>query len=93
MEFAFVIRCLLQHAKQTKEEILNTPMEEGPPAGAIVHGASNWDGLPDGQHDEGFNLEEIGITEALKPVPPAYGHYRGSVRIADSDIRYHKVGM
>ena len=88
MEFSFVIRFLLKHAKQTRREIRNnSPMQEGPPAGAIIHGALNWDGLPDDQHPGGFNLEEIGTTEALKPIPPAYGHYRGSVRIADSDIR------
>jgi hypothetical protein len=33
-------------------------------------------------------LERIGGEEALKPVPPAYGMYRGSVRIGDHDIRY-----
>ena len=92
MEFSFVIRFLLKHAKRTRREIRNnTPMQEGPPAGAIIHGASNWDGLPDDQHG-GFNLEDIGTAEALKPIPPAYGHYRESVRIADSDIRCRKNG-
>lgn len=87
MEFAFVIRYLLKHAKRTRQVIKATPMQEGPPAGAIIHGASNWDGLPEDQNPGGFDLEEIGTAEAVKPIPPAYGHYRGSVRIKDSDIR------
>ena len=33
-------------------------------------------------------LESIGRREALKPVPPAYGMYRGSIRIADGDISW-----
>lgn len=91
MEFAFVIRYLLKHAKRTRKTIKATPMQEGPPAGAIIHGAPNWDGLPDDQSPGEFDLEEIGTVEALKPIPPAYGHYRGSVRIADSDIRCCKI--
>ena len=64
-------------------------MADGPPAGAIIQGARNWsDVLDDTDTEMQFDLEEVGVKEALKPTPPAYGVYRGSVRIADSDIRY-----
>jgi hypothetical protein len=59
---------------------------DAPPVGAIIHGARNWEGETE-TSTTGFDLEEIGTGEALKPVPPAYGVYRGSVRIADSDIK------
>jgi len=60
---------------------------DGVPPGSIIHGASNWESIPG--HDEvRFDLESIGVTEALKPIPPAYGIYRGSVRITDTDIRF-----
>lgn len=60
--------------------------QEGPPPGAVIQGALNWDGLSDVPQGR-FDLESIGVVEALKPTPPAYGIYRGSVRIMDNDIR------
>ena len=64
--------------------------QDAPPVGAIIQGASNWEGADAVSHAH-FDLEEIGVPEALKPVPPAYGMYRGSVRIADTDIRYFHI--
>ena len=61
--------------------------QDAPRVGAIIQGASNWED-PDIPSRGRLDLEEIGAVEALKPVPPAYGMYRGSVRIADTDIRY-----
>jgi len=64
---------------------------DGPPLGSIVQGAPNWNGLPNDpeeEEQEDYDLENIGLKEALKPIPPAYGMYRGSIRIADTDIRF-----
>ena len=58
----------------------------GPVPGTIIHGAPNWEGQQ--YTEEQFDIESIGVEDTLKPIPPAYGMYRGSVRIADSDIRY-----
>jgi hypothetical protein len=52
-----------------------------------VQGAPNWNGLPNEPDQDDFDLEIIGLKEALKPIPPAYGIFKGSIRIADSDIR------
>jgi hypothetical protein len=85
VEFAFVIKALLRHARRTRKQIDDSP-QDAPPVGAIIQGASNWEGSPESPGR--FDLEEIGVVEALKPVPPAYGVYRGSVRIADTDITF-----
>jgi hypothetical protein len=93
LEFGFVVKSLLKHARNRNRKVrvparTNT---DAPPPGTIIHGAQNWED----EHEReaaraagGLDLEELGAEEALKPVPPAYGVYRGSVRIADSDIRY-----
>lgn len=86
-EFAFVIKTLLKHAQHKRRKMMAGSIQDAPPAGAIIQGASNWEGA-DNMSPARFDLEEIGAVEALKPVPPAYGIYRGSVRIADTDIRY-----
>jgi len=89
VEFGFIVRTLLQHAKRTPRLPVSAP-SDAPPVGSIIHGARNWEGELEGDSDRptsGFDIEAIGAAEALKPVPPAYGVYRGSVRIADSDIR------
>jgi hypothetical protein len=103
IEFACVIKALLNRTRIARMKILKSSTrlqsaQDGPPAGAIIHGAPNWAGLDGTEHDdtaaaaaqeEGeFDLERLGAEEALKPVPPAYGMYRGSVRIGDQDIRY-----
>ena len=85
-EFYLLIKALLRHARRTRQQMVETG-EDAPPIGAIVHGASNWEGASDDGSRERFDIERIGVVEALKPVPPAYGQYRGSVRIADADIR------
>lgn len=85
VEFAFVIKGLLEHARHTRKQVIRSP-QDAPPVGAIIQGASNWETSPESPGR--FDLEEIGTVEALKPVPPAYGIYRGSVRIADADIRF-----
>ena len=84
VEFAFVNKALLHHARRARKK-MHRFSQDSPPVGAIIQGASNWEGSPESPRR--FELEEIGVTEALKPVPPAYGQYRGSVRIADADIR------
>jgi hypothetical protein len=60
---------------------------DAPPPGAVIQGASNWEGLRDDVEAAPDDLENIGFVEAWKPIPPAYGIIRGSVRIADTDIR------
>jgi hypothetical protein len=87
VEFAFVIKTLLKHAQRTRRKVAGESVEDAPPVGTVIHGASNWEGADDVSPAH-FDLEEIGVVEALKPVPPAYGMYRGSVRIADTDITY-----
>ena len=91
VEFAFVIKILLTHAQRARRKMMAESTQDAPPAGAIIHGASNWEGA-EVESPAHFDLEEIGVVEALKPVPPAYGIYRGSVRIADTDIRsFHRL--
>jgi hypothetical protein len=73
---------LLDRGKTRKRAVVDAP-----PPGAVIQGASNWEGLQDDVEARPDDLENIGFVEALKPIPPAYGMVRGSVRIADSDIR------
>jgi hypothetical protein len=87
IEFAFVIKALLKLAQRARRKRMAESTQDAPPVGAIIQGASNWEDADAVSHAH-FDLEEIGVVEALKPVPPAYGMYRGSVRIADTDIRY-----
>jgi hypothetical protein len=92
LEFGFVVKGLFKHARNRNRKARVPPTNtDAPPPGTVIHGAQNWED----EHEreaaraaEGLDLEEIGVEEALKPVPPAYGVYRGSVRIADSDITY-----
>jgi hypothetical protein len=88
IELCYVIRSVLRKYRATEQRKKETMNGNAPPPGAVIHGASNWENIP-GEHSlpAGFDLESIGVTEALKPIPPAYGIYRGSVRIADSDLR------
>ena len=95
-EFVFIIRALVLHVRRSQRQRTTEAFEareEGPPLGAIVQGAQNWDGLTEDASSRTFDLEEIGTEEALKPVPPAYGMYRGSIRIADSDIRCVNISV
>ena len=85
IEFAFVVKSLIKAAKAQRPKVVI--VEEGPPPGSVIQGASNWDGLPEESSSE-FNLETIGVPEALRPVPPAYGVYRGSIRVTDRDIGF-----
>jgi hypothetical protein len=88
VEFACVIKALLNKSRHARKRLKRASVEDAPPAGAIIHGAPNWEDQSDDLEAGQFNLEVIGTVEALKPVPPAYGMYRGSVRIGDNDIRY-----
>jgi len=95
LEFACVIKSLLNRTRQTRKKLRQQNPRaptEGPAPGTIIQGAPNWEdediGERAGREDTGFDLERIGGEEALKPVPPAYGMYRGSVRIGDHDIRF-----
>ena len=95
IQFTCVIKALLYRTRIARKKLLKETSSQqaldGPPAGAIIQGAPNWAGLDDEADEEeagGFDLESVGVEEALKPVPPAYGMYRGSVRIRDHDIRY-----
>jgi hypothetical protein len=91
LEFGFVVKSLLKHARNRKVRVSPRTNTDAPPPGTIIHGAQNWEDEHEREAARAageLDLEQIGVEEALKPVPPAYGVYRGSVRIADSDIRY-----
>jgi hypothetical protein len=95
-EFAFIVKTLLnrtvQHVKRRRRSV-RVSVQEGPEPGAVIHGAPNWEVIEEMEEVEDDlpppdDLEVLGCAEALKPIPPAYGVYRGSVRIADNDIRF-----
>jgi hypothetical protein len=96
-EFAFIVKTLLnrtvQHVNRRRRSA-RTSVQEGPEPGAIIHGAPNWEGIEEEMEQvqddlpPPDDLEVLGCAEALKPIPPAYGVYRGSVRIADNDLRF-----
>jgi len=87
LEFLVLVKALKDHATHIKYK-RNTAISDAPPPGSIIQGARNWAWEPD----------PVGPSpdlEAVVAVPPAYGIYRGSVRIDDNDIRYilNKFGM
>jgi len=94
VEFVFIIKALVAHVRRLNRQKAAEALEareEGPPIGAVVEGAPNWDSLTEDPSNNAFDLEQIGVQESLEPVPPAYGVYRGSIRIADSDIRFFRT--
>jgi hypothetical protein len=88
VEFACVIKALLIKSRHARKRLKRSSVVDAPPAGAIIQGAQNWEGASGDLEAGQFDLEVIGTEEALKPIPPAYGMYRGSVRIGDNDLRY-----
>lgn len=88
VEFCYVVQAVFRKIRAVRRKGVKSVID-GPAPGTIIQGAPNWEGLPDAAADGPFDLEMIGVTDALKPIPPAYGVYRGSVKIADTDIRFN----
>jgi len=80
VEFLFLVKALKDHATHVKHK-RNMTIVDAPPPGSIIQGARNWEW----ERDPGAPSSDL---EAVVAVPPAYGIYRGSVRIDDNDIRY-----
>jgi hypothetical protein len=83
-EFTFMAQSLLKRNLQSRRR---RSIEDAPQFGAIVQGAQNWSGGQDQISVSPGNPGGLRMVEAVTPMPPAYGIYRGTVRIGDSDIR------
>jgi hypothetical protein len=83
-EFVYVIKALWDHATYIKKQ-RRLGISDAPPHGSVIQGANNWEGEP----DPVAPTPDLEVVAAA--VPPAYGQYRGSVRIHDDDIRYSSL--
>jgi hypothetical protein len=79
-EFVYLIKALWDHANFIKTQ-RRLAVSDAPPHGSIIQGANNWEREPD-------RVAPTPDLEIAGAIPPAYGQYRGSVRIHDADIRY-----
>jgi hypothetical protein len=79
-EFVFLVKALWDHANYVKKQ-RTLAISDAPPRGSVIQGANNWEAEPD-------PVAPTPDLEVGAAVPPAYGQYRGSVRIHDTDIRY-----
>ena len=85
-EFGIILKCLLNKLPSNTGDIGLT--EPRPPTAITIYGAPNWEGaILDGTSRQQPQMSE-NISSIPTSLPPAYGVYQGTIRIADRDIRY-----